>query len=170
MQESKPGPMPSAEGGRYAIRIGRDGTWYYQGSPIRRMELVRLFSTVLRREANGEFWLVTPAERGRIEVEDAPFVAVEVTVKGEGRDQALVFRTNLDHTVTAGFENPIRVDQDPETGEPQPYIRVKQGLEAKIARPVFYELVERGEQRQTEGGTQVGIWSKGEFFTLGSLP
>jgi hypothetical protein len=154
---------------RYAIRIGRDGTWYYQESPIRRIELAKLFATVLRRDEAGDFWLVTPVERGRIAVDDAPFVAVALQAEGEGRDRALVFRTNLDHTVVAGPENPIRVDEDPDTGEPRPYIRVSGGLEARIARPVFYELVEMGEERPGEVGTQVGIWSKGEFFVLGSF-
>jgi hypothetical protein len=161
--------MPSAEDEAYPIRIARDGTWYHEGAPIRRMELVRLFSTVLRRDEAGDYWLVTPVERGRIEVEDAPFVAVEVTAEGEGEGQALVFRTNLDHTVAAGPENPIRVEQDPETGEPRPYIRVRDGLEARIARPVFYELVERGVEAPAGAGTQVGIWSKGAFFVLGDV-
>jgi hypothetical protein len=165
-----PGGFPTAEDERYDIRIARDGTWYYHGSPIGRIELVKLFATVLRRDDAGDFWLVTPAERGRITVEDAPFVAVEVEAEGAGPDQRLRFRTNLDHQVTAGPDHPIRVKTDAETGEPRPYILVRDGLEALIARPVFYELVERAEERFGDGGeSRLGIWSTGIFFDLGSL-
>jgi uncharacterized protein len=161
--------FPTPEGGRYDIRIDLDGTWYYQGTPIRRMELVKLFSTVLRRDDAGDYWLVTPAERGRITVEDAPFVAVGLTVQGEGPGRQLVFRTNLDKEVTAGPDHPIRVSVDPETGEPRPYIRVGEGLEARISRPVFYELVELGEEREEHGDVRLGVWSMGTFFVLGSV-
>ena len=107
--------------------------------------LVKLFASVLRREPDGCYWLVTPAERGRIEVEDVPFLAVALTVAGEGRDQQLIFRTNLDDIVTAGPDNPLRVETAA-NGEPAPYILVRDGLEARIARPVFYELVELGAE------------------------
>lgn len=163
--------FPTAEDERYDIRIDRDGTWYYHGSPIGRLELVKLFSTVLRRDEAGDFWLVTPAERGRITVEDAPFVAVEVTaeVTAEGAGQRLCFRTNLDERVVAGPDHPIEVRTDPDTGEPRPYILIRNGLEARIARPVFYELVERAEQVNDQGDVLLGIWSMGIFFRLGSL-
>ncbi|WP_328702996.1 DUF1285 domain-containing protein [Arenibaculum pallidiluteum] len=172
MPESKPRaqekmPGPNAEEQRYPIRIGRDGTWFHEGGPIRRMELVRLFAGVLSRDEAGGYWLATPYERGRIEVDDLPFVAVAVEFHNEDGHQALVFRTNLDQTVVAGPDHPLGVDQDPETGEPRPYIGIGRGLEARIARPVFYELVERGERRQDGAGTEVGIWSRGTWFTLG---
>jgi len=125
------------------IRIARDGTWFYRGSLIARLPLVKLFASVLRREADGSYWLVTPAERGRVEVEDAPFLAVELTAEGEGREQQLIFRTNLDDIVTAGPDHPLRTETAVD-GEPSPYILVRDGLEALLARPVFYQLVDLG--------------------------
>lgn len=153
---------PSAEDEAYDIRIAADGTWYYQGTPINRMGLVKLFAGVLRRDEAGDYWLVTPAERGRIEVEDAPFVAVEMTATGEGPDQVLTFRTNLDHVVEAGPQHPIRVSVNPDTGEPRPYVVIKDTLEALIARSVYYDLVERAVNHD---GT-MGIWSRRTFFPL----
>jgi hypothetical protein len=165
---------PTAADEAYDIRIARDGTWYYHGSPIGRPAMVKLFSTVLRRDEAGDFWLITPAERGRIVVEDAPFVAVAVEATGQGRDQRLVFRTNLDEEVTAGKAHPIRVSTDPATGEPNPYILIRgpeaTPLEARINRAVFYELVERAETVATERGVEIGLWSMGEFFPLGPMP
>jgi hypothetical protein len=148
------------------MRIARDGTWYYRGSPIGRPPLVKLFASVLRREADGGYWLVTPAERGRIAVEDAPFVAVELTVLGEGRDQQLIFRTNLDDIVAAGPDHPIRVETAL-SGEPAPYILVRGALEARISRPVFYELVELAVDEKIAEEKQFGVWSSGAFFCLG---
>ena len=151
----------------YQIRIDRDGTWYYHGSPIRRQELVKLFSSVLRLDASGDYWLVTPAERGRIQVDDVPFTAVELTVQGTGEDQRLIFRTNLDEEVIAGSDHPIRVEEDHGTGGPRPYILVRDNLEARISRSVYYDLVERAETREDREEIQVGIWSMGTFFPLG---
>src|SRR5262249_33298117 len=127
----------------------------------------------LRREADGDYWLVTPAERGRVLVEDAPFVAVEVTAEGRGRDQRLAFRTNLDEQVVADEAHPIRCAPDAPTDPSRdhmsqaaiPYSLVRSGLEARLLRPVFYDLVELGEQR----GEQFGVWSSGRFFPLGRL-
>jgi hypothetical protein len=150
------------------MRIARDGTWFYRGSPIGRSALVKLFASVLRREADGRYWLVTPAERGRIEVEDVPFLAVALTVEGEGRDQQLIFRTNLDEFVTAGPDTPLRVETSA-SGAPAPYILVRDELEARLARAVFYELVELGTEERIEEATQFGVWSKGAFFRLGEL-
>ena len=155
--------------GHFDIAIARDGTWSYRGSPITRLPLVRLFSTVLRREADGTFWLVTPVERGRINVEDAPFVAVEMTRHGEGRQQQLIFRTNVDDTVAADAAHPLRVVNDLETGAPNPYILVRDGLEARLTRPVFYELVELGREERVGNKTLYGVWSNGIFFPLGAL-
>ncbi|HEY1431279.1 MAG TPA: DUF1285 domain-containing protein [Stellaceae bacterium] len=152
--------------GDLEMRIARDGTWFYRGSPIGRLSLVKLFASVLRREADGHYWLVTPAERGRIEVDNVPFLAVALTVDGEGRDQRLIFRTNLDEFVTAGPDNPLRIETAT-SGEPAPYILVRDGLEARLARPVFYELVELGTEEQVATRTQFGVWSGGVFFSLG---
>jgi hypothetical protein len=153
---------PTAADEAYDIRIGRDGTWYYHGGPIRRIALVKLFATVLRRDAAGDYWLVTPAERGRITVDDAPFVAVEVEAEGSGEDQVLTFRTNLDALCQAGPEHPIRVAFAPDTGEPSPYVRISEGLDALLARPVFYELADIAVSH----GGRMGVWSHRTFFPL----
>jgi len=157
---------PPIDCGDLEMRIARDGTWHYRGSLIGRLSLVKLFASVLRREADGRYWLMTPAERGRVEVEDVPFLAVALMVEGEARDQQLIFRTNLDEFVTAGSDNPLRVETAA-NGEPAPYIRVRDGLEARLARPVFYELVELGVEEQVAKRTQFGVWSRGAFFSLG---
>lgn len=151
------------------MRIGRDGTWYYHGSPIGRKELVRLFASVLSRDADGDFWLITPAEKCRIVVEDAPFIAIELSRRGEGRDQVLVLRSNVDDTVTVDGDHPIRVETNAATGEPSPYVLVRDRLEARISRAVFYELVDLGRAEETGGESVYGVWSSGDFFPLGSL-
>ncbi len=158
--------QPPIDLGDLDMRIARDGAWFYRGSPIARLALVKLFASVLRREPDGCYWLVTPIERGRIEVEDVPFLAVALTVAGEGREQQLIFRTNLDDIVTAGPDNPLRVETAA-NGEPAPYILVCDGLEARITRPVFYDLVELGREEHIEQTTQFGVWSRGRFFRLG---
>jgi len=154
-------PEPPLICGDFGIRIARDGTWFHEGAPIGRLPLVKLFASVLRREGD-EYWLVTPAERGRILVEDAPFVAVALAAAGAGRDQSLTFRTNLDEEIACGPEHPIRVVIDPASGEPRPYVLVRAGLEALIARPVYYQLVELG----IEEDSRYGVWSGGRFFAL----
>ena len=163
---ARSGRPPPAELGDLDMRIARDGTWHYRGSPINRIPLVKLFASVLRREDDGGYWLVTPAERGRVTVEDAPFIAVAVDMQGQGRGQQLIFRTNLDEIVTAGPEHPLRVDTAAD-GTPAPYILVRPGLEARLARPVFYELAELGQEEEIAGERQFGVWSGGMFFALG---
>jgi hypothetical protein len=148
------------------MRIARDGTWFYRDSPIGRLALVKLFASVLRREPDGCYWLVTPAERGRIDVEDAPFLAVDLTVQGQGREQQLIFRTNLDDIVTAGPDHSLRVETTAR-GEPAPYILVRDDLEARLARSVFYDLVELGKPELIGETSQFGVWSRGRFFQLG---
>src|SRR5258708_757954 len=156
--------------GEFDIRIAPDGTWFYHGSPITRKPLVKLFASVLRRDSDGEYWLTTPAENGRIRVDDAPFVAVELTVAGQGHEQVLTFRANLDVTGTAGPGHHIRVSVDPKTGEPRPYVTVRDGLEALIARAVFYQLVELGvEEGRAGAAPEYGVWSRGQFFPLGRM-
>ncbi len=149
------------------MRIARDGTWFHQGSPIRRKQLCRLFATVLHRDAAGDYWLVTPVERGRIDVEDAPFLAVELQVRDGDAGRVLRFRTNLDHWVDAGPDHPIRVEINPATGEPAPFILFRDGLEAKIGRSVFYELADLAEERTGRNGPRLGVVSHGEFFDIG---
>jgi hypothetical protein len=150
--------------GEIDIRIRKDGVWFHEGTPIGREALVRLFSTVLRLDPDG-YHLVTPVEKMRITVEDAPFIATRVDRVGD----TLVFLTNVGDTVEAGPENRIRVEIDPDTGEPRPYVHVRRGLEALIARPVFYELA---EMASLEGDTW-GVRSNGAFFPIappGALP
>jgi hypothetical protein len=153
-----------SECGHFGLRIGRDGTWYYLESPIRRPALVKLFASVLRYEG-GEYWLVTPAERGKITVNDAPFLAVALEASGEGQARRLAFMTNLDEVVTADATHHI-VMKSGENGDQRPYIEVRDGLMALIARPVFYELVELGESRSDGKQEQFGVWSAGHFFPL----
>ncbi|MFN3232748.1 MAG: DUF1285 domain-containing protein [Alphaproteobacteria bacterium] len=151
------------------MRIARDGAWFYQGSPIERKRMVQLFSTVLRHDDDGEFYLVTPVEKLRITVEDAPFVAVAADVLNEDADQTIVFRSNVDDEVIAGPDNPIRVETDPQTGEPSPYVLVRKNLWALIARSVFYRLVDAGEERVIDGVAQLGLVSQGAFFVIGAV-
>ena len=164
-----------ADCGDLPFLIRRDGSWLYRGSPINRKELVCLFAGVLKREADGSFWLETPAERGRIEVEDAPFVAVELDWVGDGRQQTLSFRTNVDQVVTAGPNHPIRIAHDLLTCEPTPYIRVRAGagdwpMEARINRAVYYELVALAVPEWVGCHRMLGVWSCGRFFPLGEMP
>lgn len=141
------------------MRIARDGTWFYLGTPIGRPELVRLFSTILRRDGD-DYFLVTPVEKVGITVDDAPFVAVDFEVAGAGEAQELRFETNVGDHVTAGPDHPIRVTRDPETGEPSPYVLVRANLEALIDRKSFYRLVDIG----TDHEGWFGLWSGGAFF------
>lgn len=147
------------------IRIARDGTWFYLGTPIGRAPLVRLFSTILKLE-DGKFYLVTPVEKVGITVDDAPFVAVDFTVSGNGQDQVLTFETNVGDFATAGVDCPIRVVRDPETGEPSPYVMIRAGLEALIDRKSFYRLVDIGAHADVEGVSWFGLWSGGQFFAV----
>jgi hypothetical protein len=161
--------------GHLPFLIQRDGTWLYRGSPIARKEMVCLFSSVLKRDADGQFWLETPMERGRIEVEDAPFVAVELDWSGIGREQTLTFRTNVDQLISAGPQHPIRIAHDILTCEPTPYILVRPGegrlpIEARISRAVYYELVALAEPAMVQCRRMLGVWSRGSFFSLGELP
>ena len=148
------------------MRIAVDGTWFYLGTPIGRPALVRLFSTILRREADGRYVLVTPVEKVGLKVEDAPFIAVRVDAEGEGRERRLKFLTNVGDEVVAGAGNPLRVAFRGE--EPRPYVHVRGQLEARISRAVFYELVAMAEERATRGGRELGVWSEGVWFSLGS--
>lgn len=147
--------------GNSDMRIARDGTWFYRGSPIGRQAMVRLFSTILRREPDGGFVLVTPVEKLDIEVEDAPFVAVEMKAEGTGRDARLAFRLNTGDLVNADAERPLRFEAHEEG--PRPYLRVRGGLDALIARPVYYELAARAIDGDDE---PPGVWSNGTFFPI----
>lgn len=143
------------------IEIRRDGLWFYLGTPIGREPLVRLFASILKLE-DGKYYLVTPVEKVGIRVQDVPFIAVDAEASGEGETQVLTFTTNVGDEVTAGSENPIRVERDPVTGEPSPYVHVRRGLEARIDRKTFYRLVDLGVHRDG----WFGIWSGGQFFPI----
>lgn len=152
------------------MRIARDGSWHYMKTPIGRKRMVKLFSKVLRRDEDGKFYLVTPVEKLGVTVDDAPFVAVEMRAEGVGRAQVLLFRTNVDDEVAAGADRPIRVAVDPETGEPSPYILVRDRLEALISRAVFYQMVDLGVEIRQGDAHLFGVWSGGAFFPLGEAP
>jgi hypothetical protein len=143
------------------MEIRRDGTWFYEGTPIGRPGLVKLFASILIRE-DDDYFLVTPVEKVGIRVQDAPFIAVDFEVSGEGQGQRLTFTTNLDDITVAGADMPMRFVRDPETGEPSPYVRVRRNLEALIDRKSFYRLVELGVHHED----WFGVWSEGEFFGI----
>lgn len=145
------------------IRIARNGLWYYLGTPIGRMPLVKLFASVLRKDGD-EYFLVTPVEKIGITVDDAPFVAVDFEVENAGADQVLTFVTNVEDEAPAGGDHPIRVERDPETGEPSPYILIRRNLEALIDRKSYYRLVDVGEVEIVDGERMFGVRSGGVFF------
>lgn len=147
------------------IRIGRDGLWWYLGTPIGRVELVKLFASVLKLE-DGKYFLVTPVEKIGITVDDAPFVAVDFEVADPGPSQVLTFETNVGDRTVACPDNPIRVVRDPETGEPSPYVHVRRGLEALIDRKSYYRLVEIGVHEEVDGERWFGLHSGGLFFPI----
>jgi uncharacterized protein len=168
-EAGKPAPTRPVESwnpphcGPIDMRIAADGTWLYRGSPIRREALVRLFASVLRREPDGEYVLVTPVEKLGIAVEDAPFVAVEMAAEGAGANQRLTFRTNVGDIVTAGRDHPLRFASEAGTGGLKPYVEVRRQLEALIARQLVFELAERADRHDG----REGVWSGGVFFDFG---
>lgn len=152
--------------GDIGMAIRRDGTWTYQGSPIGRMALVKLFASILRKDADGRTYLVTPAEKVDVAVEDAPFLAVEMAVSGEGREQALTFRTNVDDVVTVDAAHPLRFERSGPDGGLKPYVLVRGRLEALATRAVYAELVELAVAGG-DGGDEVGVWSGGVWWGMG---
>ena len=147
------------------MRIARDGTWFYLGTPIGRAPLVRLFSTILRRDGD-DYFLVTPVEKVGITVDDAPFVAIDFNIKNNGLDQIITFETNVGDIAIAGSQNPIRVVRDAETGEPSPYVLIRANLEALIDRKSFYRLVDIGAHHEVNGQKWFGLWSSAIFFPI----
>jgi hypothetical protein len=148
------------------MEIGRDGTWFYMGTPIGRMPLVQLFSTVLRKDEDGKTYLVTPVERVGIRVVDAPFIAVEMNVAGSGDDRVITFRTNVGDVVEAGPEHALRFVDEDGTGGLKPYILVRGRLEALLARPVMYELIEHGEEIELDGTLMFAVRSRGQVYPI----
>ncbi len=157
--------------GDIPMSIGRDGIWFYQGGPIGRVELVKLFASVLQRDEEGGHWLVTPAEMARIEVEDVAFIAVELEKTGEGDEAIIRFRTNIDQWVELDKEHGLRVEHDPQTDEPSPYVQLDRGLEARLNRAVFYQLVDMATEiaEPESDKVRIGVYSHNEFFEIGTL-
>jgi hypothetical protein len=151
------------------LRIARDGVWHHEGRPIQRETLVRLFASILRCDEDGHYYLVTPVEKWRIRVDDAPFLAIRVDASGAGSAQCLTFTTNVGDLVTAGPDHPLIVEYHVPGGEPSPYLHVRGRLRALLSRAVFLELVECGEERRMPDGRDYGVWSQGQFFSLGRL-
>jgi hypothetical protein len=166
---SAKGPPPvhlwnPADCGEIDMRIAADGTWYYQGTPIGRPALVKLFASILRREGD-QYFLVTPVEKCGIVVDDAPFMAVELRIDDTGGRQ-LAFRTNVDDWVICGPGHPLRFEPEPATGGLKPYVHVRRELWAKVTRPLFYDLVELGEARDIDGTAMFGVASGGAFYAM----
>ena len=147
------------------MRIRRDGVWFHEGTPIGRPGLVRLFSSILKREGD-KYFLVTPVEKVGIIVDDAPMLAIDFTATGTGTDQVLTFTTLTEDVVVASAANPIRILRDPVSGEPAPYVLVRANLEALIDRKSFYRLIDLGAQSLHEGQSWFGLWSDGAFFPV----
>ncbi|WP_421782768.1 DUF1285 domain-containing protein [Kiloniella litopenaei] len=145
------------------MRIDRNGVWYHEGREIERKALARLFSTVLKRDDAGKYWLVTPVEKAQIGVEDVPFTIVELKSVGQGEEQVLSFRNNMDQWFDLDEDHPIRIDYKDGSNEPSPYILVRDNLEARILRNVYYQLVDLADLK----GEDVGVWSSGVFHVLG---
>ena len=152
--------------GTIPMRIQSDGTWFYEGTPIGRAPLVRLFSTVLRREPDGEYVLVTPVEKVGIEVEDAPFVAIAMEATGEGDERAIDLRTNVGDRVPVGQDHPLRFETGGGDGELKPYVHVRGRLEALVGRAIMYDLVELGEQIDQDGTPTFAVRSRGTVFPI----
>lgn len=151
------------------MEIKADGTWFYLGTPIGRMPLVQLFSTVLRKDADGKTYLVTPVEKVGIRVEDAPFVAVEMNVSGAGEQRKLTFRTNVGDVVEAGPDHPLRFEDEAGTDGVKPYLHVRGRLEALVARSVMYELIELGEETTVDGTAMFAVRSNGAVFPITTM-
>jgi hypothetical protein len=165
-------PVP-LEGRSYCgdldIRIDQGGVWYYNGTPIGRKEMVCLFASILVRAEDGVYWLISPTEMGRIEVEDAPFIATQIFTHGDGEDQIISFCTNVDKLITISEDVPIMMKPSPVTGAITPYVMMPGAIEARIERAVYYDLVERGTAMDLDDEEIFGVWSSGSFFPLGSL-
>ena len=155
--------------GRIDMRIAADGRWFYMGSEIRREALVRLFASVLRKDEDGQTYLVTPVEKVAITVEDAPFLAVEMQVDGEGDEQVIGFRTNVGEVVTLDANHALRVETDPENEGLKPYLGVRGRLEALLSRSVTGELVALAESEDDGAETVLFVMSSGKRFEIGRV-
>ncbi|MCW9034989.1 MAG: DUF1285 domain-containing protein [Alphaproteobacteria bacterium] len=165
--------LPDSPGREYCgeidINIDANGNWFHEGSPFTRKDLICLFASVLKRDEKGDYWIATPAELGRIKVDDAPFLAVEMFVTGTGKDQVISFRTNIDEMVTVEETHPLQMLKAADNGDLTPYVGIRGNMEAKISRSVYYELVSHGIEEEINGKVMYGVWSSNKFFPLGSL-
>ena len=152
--------------GDIPMRIAADGTWYYMGSPIGRKPLVKLFSSILRHDEDGRYYLVTPVEKCGIEVEDAPLLAIRMAVSGEGRDKVISFVTTTDDEVTVDGHHPMRFERERGTGGLKHYVLVRGRLEALVHRPIFYDLVAQGVAEDVKGEAWFGVWTSGRFWPM----
>ncbi len=152
--------------GNFDMRIGSDGAWYYRGSVIARAPMVHLFATILRRDEDDCYYLVTPVEKVGVIVDDAPFMAVEMAVDGPGKDQKIEFRTNVEDVVPVGETNPLRFGLDDDSQGLKPYVLVRSRLEALVTRSLTYDLVELAVEHEIGGIAQLGVWSGGCFFPM----
>jgi len=155
--------------GDFNIRIDRECCWYYQGTPITRKSMIKLFSSVLNKDSNGDYWLITPFEKGRIQVDDVPYLAEELYVKGKDRSQEINFRTNIDEEVCLGPDFDLWLKSKNDTGESIPYINTARGLSARLTRSVFYQLVDLGKVFEDKGNAFLGVWSREKLFFLGNI-
>ena len=152
--------------GDIGMRIAADGTWYYMNSPIGRKPLMRLFSTVLRRDEDAKYYLVTPVEKCGVEVEDAPFLAIAMSIEGKGRDQRLKFQTNVEDEVVVDDDHPLRFETEQGTDGLKPYVLVRGRLEALVNRPIFYDLVAAGTVEPVDAEDWFGVWSSSRFWPM----
>jgi uncharacterized protein len=152
--------------GDIGMRIAADGTWFYMNSPIGRKPLVKLFSSILRHDEDGRYYLVTPVEKCSVEVEDAPLVAIAMSVRGEAQEKEISFVTNAEDEVTVDAIHPLRFAEEEGTQGLKPYVLVRGRLEALVSRPIFYDLVAQGVVERVEGDDWFGVWSKGQFWPM----
>ena len=156
--------------GDIGMHIDRHGAWYHQGSPILRKELVKMFSTILRCDDAGNHWLITPAEIAPVRVDDVAHIIVDLKIEGEGAEQTIRFETLVETVYTLSPDHALRVDVDPETAEPSPYLHLDHGLEARLHRAVFYDLVDLAVAETVDGAHVLGVWSAGAFHVIGDAP
>lgn len=149
------------------LRITRDGQWIHKGEPLAREAIVRLFSTILRREDDGEYYLVTPVEKWRIQVDDAPLLAHSLIVEGVGDDQVITLTTNVGETLEVGESHPLEVGAYPDSDEPRPIIHVRHGVDARLVTAAFYDLASHAVERNVDGEAVFGVVSHGIFYKIG---
>jgi hypothetical protein len=152
--------------GDMEMRIDRAGDWWFKGNIIGREALVKLFSSILRLEEDGKYYLVSPVEKWRVQVEDTPLLVHSLTVSGQGEQQALTLTTNVGETLTVGADHPLQMDTYPGTGEPRPLITVRHGVKARLVTAAYYELADLAVERITDGEPVVGVFSEGNFYKL----